>query len=61
MDESDFDYENFEEISLMGDIIDKIEANDVWNETINEMIRRGDAVRRLMEKLFFPIKFRTLI
>lgn len=53
MDESDFDYENFEEISLMGDIIDKIEANDVWNETINEMIRRGDAVRRPDGKVIF--------
>lgn len=53
MDESDFDYENFEEISLMGDIVDKIEANDVWNETINEMIRRGDAVRRSDGKVIF--------
>ena len=53
MDQSDFDYENFEEISIMSDIIDKIEANDVWNETINEMIRRGDAVRRSDGKVIF--------
>jgi len=53
MDGSNFDYENFEEISIMGDVIDKIEANDIWNETINEMIRRGDAVRRPDGKIIF--------
>ena len=37
----------------MMSIIDEIEANDIWNETINEMIRRGKAVRRPDGKVIF--------
>ena len=42
-----------DDISLMMSIIDEIEANDIWNETINEMIRRGKAVRRPDGKVIF--------
>ena len=42
-----------DDISLMMNIIDEIEANDIWNETINEMIRRGKAVRRPDGKVIF--------
>ena len=42
-----------DDISLMMNLIDEIEANDIWNETINEMIRRGKAVRRPDGKVIF--------
>ena len=45
-----------DDISMMMNIIDKIEANDIWNETINEMIRRGKAVRRPDGKVIFSDK-----
>lgn len=45
-----------DDISIMMSIIDEIEANDIWNETINEMIRRGKAVRRPDGKVIFSDK-----
>ena len=54
--DDELDSESFganDDISLMMSIIDEIEANDIWNETINEMIRRGKAVRRPDGKVIF--------
>ena len=47
------DYEDVEDQAVMFDIINMVEANDLWNEVMFELIARGDAVRRADGKIIF--------
>ena len=47
------DYEDVEDQAVMFDIMNMVEANDLWNELVLELIARGDAVRRADGKIIF--------
>jgi hypothetical protein len=51
--EEALDYEGVEGQAVMFDIINMVEANDLWNEILLELIARGDAVRRSDGKIIF--------
>ena len=51
--EEALDYEGVEDQAVMFDIINMVEANDLWNEIVFELIARGDAVRRPDGKIIF--------
>ena len=51
--EEALDYEDIENQAVMVDIMNMVEANDLWNELVFELIARGDAVRRPDGKIIF--------
>ncbi len=51
--EEALDYEGVEDQAVMFDIINMVEANDLWNEIVFELIARGEAVRRPDGKIIF--------
>jgi hypothetical protein len=51
--EEALDYEGIEDQAVMFDVINMVEANDLWNEILLELIARGDAVRRSDGKIIF--------
>tara|TARA_R110000824_G_scaffold160547_1_gene335387 strand:- start:657 stop:1208 length:552 start_codon:yes stop_codon:yes gene_type:complete len=51
--EEALDYEDIENQAVMFDIMNMVEANDLWNELVFELIARGDAVRRPDGKIIF--------
>ena len=51
--EEALDYEGVEDQAVMFDIINMVEANDLWNEIVFELIARGDALRRPDGKIIF--------
>ena len=53
MAEEALDYEGVEDQAVMFDVLNMVEANDLWNEIVFELIARGDAVRRPDGKIIF--------
>ncbi len=53
MTEEALDYEGVEDQAVMFDVLNMVEANDLWNEIVFELIARGDAVRRPDGKIIF--------
>jgi|GEM_PF-2707313 len=50
---AEVDYEDIEDQAVMFDVLNMVEANDLWNELMFELIARGDAVRRADGKIIF--------
>jgi hypothetical protein len=50
---AEVDYEDIEDQAVMFDVLNMVEANDLWNELMFELITRGDAIRRPDGKIIF--------
>jgi hypothetical protein len=49
----ELDYQDIEDQAVMFDVINMVEANDLWNEILLELLARGEAVRRPDGKIIF--------